>query len=181
MRSLQKDTEKKLSSITRDYKVDFMSDPPLLTVISGKLTTYRCLAKDAVDQFRLIFPNMKFSQTLLTPLPGGDLKNKNFNLFYKQFCNEYSWLPEKIAIRYARNYGSRVSLLLKNMHCIQDLGEDFSHGLYENEVNYLMQYEWAQSSSDILWRRSKLGLYFSKDEIKKLELWISNHSERLVR
>jgi len=31
--------------------------------------------------------------------------------------------------------------------------------LYEAEVAYLVDQEWARSAEDILWRRSKLGLH----------------------
>ena len=29
--------------------------------------------------------------------------------------------------------------------------------------------EWAQTSDDILWRRSKLGLHFTAEDIKRLD------------
>ncbi|MDR3491770.1 MAG: glycerol-3-phosphate dehydrogenase [Gammaproteobacteria bacterium] len=176
IRSLQSDTENKLSAITRDYKFELIDNMALLTVISGKLTTYRCLAQDAVDQLHKFFPNLNPSETLHTQLPGGDIKNRNFRAFLKNFCEEYAWLPTDIATRYAKNYGTRAKLLLQNKNSMNDLGENFSHGLYENEVRYLMQEEWAQTSEDILWRRTKLGLYFTKNDTNKLDDWIAKQT-----
>jgi glycerol-3-phosphate dehydrogenase len=45
-----------------------------------------------------------------------------------------------------------------------DLGAHFGAGLTEAEVRYLMQHEWAENADDVLWRRSKLGLYLSAQE-----------------
>jgi len=41
--------------------------------------------------------------------------------------------------------------------------------LYECEVRYLYHHEWARTSADILWRRTKLGLGFSAAEQALLE------------
>ena len=40
----------------------------------------------------------------------------------------------------------------------EDLGQDFERLFFEAEVLWLMQHEFAQTSEDVLWRRSKLGL-----------------------
>jgi glycerol-3-phosphate dehydrogenase len=36
------------------------------------------------------------------------------------------------------------------------------------ELRYLVQYEWAQTEEDVLWRRSKLGLRFTRPERARL-------------
>ena len=41
-------------------------------------------------------------------------------------------------------------------------------GLYECEVDYLIKNEWALNVSDIIWRRSKLGLILNKAELERL-------------
>ena len=38
----------------------------------------------------------------------------------------------------------------------------------EAELNHLTTREWARTTDDILWRRSKLGLWFSEDEVAAL-------------
>ncbi|MDP4595123.1 MAG: glycerol-3-phosphate dehydrogenase, partial [Beijerinckiaceae bacterium] len=40
-------------------------------------------------------------------------------------------------------------------------------------VRWLMQNLWAQTSDDILWRRTKLGLHFKPDEVTALDRWMS--------
>lgn len=59
------------------------------------------------------------------------------------------------------------------------MGTDFGHGLYQAEVDYLVQHEWATTTDDILWRRSKLGIEFSELDVEKLELYLNKPEARL--
>ena len=43
------------------------------------------------------------------------------------------------------------------------------------EVEYLIKYEFARRAEDILWRRTKLGLYFSQQQTRILEKWINDN------
>jgi glycerol-3-phosphate dehydrogenase len=52
------------------------------------------------------------------------------------------------------------------------LGRRFGGDLYEREVRYLMQHEWARCAADVLWRRSKQGLKFSAEETSGLDEWM---------
>ena len=56
-----------------------------------------------------------------------------------------------------------------------DLGQSFGATLTESEVRYLMSNEWAYTADDVVWRRSKLGLRLSPDEIAALDEWIKAH------
>ena len=49
-----------------------------------------------------------------------------------------------------------------------DLGENFGAGLYAREVDYLCAEEWACDADDILWRRSKLGLFLGPMQQQRL-------------
>jgi glycerol-3-phosphate dehydrogenase len=162
VRCLQSQPGNNPSDVTRDYKflLEFENNTlPLLTVIGGKLTTFRNLAEDALSQLKSFFPQMKPEWTASASLPGGDFKNHDFNLFYQQLKSEYSWIPEPLLYRYAKNYGTRVYLLLNKTYNINDLGENLGADLYQKEVDYLKREEWAQTHEDILWRRTKLGLF----------------------
>ena len=50
-----------------------------------------------------------------------------------------------------------------------DLGRRFGADLHEAEVRYLMRHEWAVTADDVLWRRTKHGLRFSREEAAGLE------------
>lgn len=168
VRCLQGSSAERPSDISREYELRLDSKLPLLTVIGGKLTAYRVLAEQAVEKLRQFFPNLEPAWTANESLPGGDFPAGKFAEFYQKFRSDYPWLPEKIAKRYARNYGTLSYLILANANSINDLGIEFAAGLYQREVDYLIKHEWAKSSEDILWRRTKLGLHFSAEEMKRL-------------
>ena len=52
-------------------------------------------------------------------------------------------------------------------------GEHLGHGLTAGEVRHLIQREWAVTTDDILWRRTKLGLRFSADQRQALEHFLA--------
>ena len=47
--------------------------------------------------------------------------------------------------------------------------------LYEFEVKYLIDEEMANSSEDIIFRRTKLGINFTETEINKLNTILKRH------
>ncbi len=175
VRCLQGSDVKNPSKISRDYEFFLENDNNciLLTVIGGKLTTHRILAKDAINQLNDFFTHMKVSQTHMTFLPGGDIPNQDVAQFKQKFKKEFPWLAEAICERYVNYYGTRAYLVLNQAKSLQDLGIEFGAGLFQKEVEYLMQYEWAQTIEDILWRRTKLGLFFSEEEKIKLQEFIN--------
>lgn len=163
------------SVITRDYKLELNgggNTPPLLSVFGGKITTYRKLAEEVLRLLKPYLPKHKSKWTANTPLPGGDISHANFESFYQIFSQEYSWLPENLRYRYARCYGTLAYRFLKDAKKMSDLGKDFSGNLYQCEVDYLVNHEWALTVEDILWRRTKLGLIFPKDKLCKLEQYL---------
>jgi len=62
------------------------------------------------------------------------------------------------------------------VHNLTDLGEHLGAGLYAREVDYLRREEWARSSADILWRRSKLGLFMTPAQQARLQQYLQPHS-----
>ncbi len=40
------------------------------------------------------------------------------------------------------------------------------------EVVWLIENEWAETSEDILWRRSKIGLRLDEDQVKRLDAYL---------
>jgi len=173
VRCLQADREVKASEMTRDYKFELTEDDTLLTVVSGKLTTYRRLAEEAVNSLSRAFPNLKPAWTEQNVLPGGEFAGHDFKKFYLGFMERYSWLPARLAYRYAQSYGTRAEVFLAEAKSLEDLGLHFGFGLYESEVKYLLQNEWARTVDDILWRRTKLGLVFDEKGILALTNWLS--------
>ncbi|MBX9912384.1 MAG: glycerol-3-phosphate dehydrogenase [Pseudomonadaceae bacterium] len=162
------------SAVTRDYTLALDGAPgeaPLLSVFGGKLTTYRKLAESALSQLAAHFPNMGARWTASAPLPGGEQMSSASELSIN-LALQYSWLAPALAQRWASSYGSRSWQLLEGTHSLDCLGEHFGADLYAREVEYLCQYEWATCAADILWRRSKLGLFIPANQQTKLQQYL---------
>lgn len=163
------------SEATRNYQfiIDKDHKAPLMTVVGGKLTTHRLLAEDAMRELRLFFPLLKPSQTANQMLPGSDFEQHDFNRFLQEFKKQYHWLPERIATHYATSYGTYAYRLLENAASIDDLGQHIGYDLFQLEVDYLIENECAKTGDDILWRRTKFGIYFTTEETKRLQQRLS--------
>lgn len=169
VRPLLDDHHDSAGKVTRDYRFELSEDDsgaPLLTVFGGKITTYRRLAQAAVNKLAVFFPQMGRPWTASATLPGGDFSH--LESLNGALCAQFAWLEKGIVARYARQYGTLTEALLAGCEAMTDLGLHFGHGLYQKEVDYLCEQEWAVSTEDILWRRTKLGLYFSSAQRQQL-------------
>jgi glycerol-3-phosphate dehydrogenase len=149
------------SAVTRDYAFDLATPDdgaPMLSVYGGKLTTYRVLAEHALDRLLPAIGRKAVRWTANEPLPGGDMPDGDFEAFVGEFRETFPFLSDDLARRYARLYGTRAYRMLAGARKMEDLGEQIGPGLYRAEADYLRRYEWADSESDILWRRTKLGI-----------------------
>jgi glycerol-3-phosphate dehydrogenase len=63
---------------------------------------------------------------------------------------------------------------------LTDLGREVAPGLYESELRYLRDYEWARTAEDVMWRRSKLGLHLPAGTLDTaraaLDAWFADGS-----
>ena len=166
VRPLCNDESDNPSAVTRDYTLALSAEAgqaPLLSVFGGKLTTYRKLAESAMAELKPFFTQMRGSWTASAPLPGGE--NMTTSLVLADAIQaRHGWLAADIAKRWAQTYGSRAWRLLEGVDGPQDLGQPIGGGLFSLEVDYLCREEWALDTDDILWRRTKLGLFISADE-----------------
>lgn len=173
LQKLENTPRKNPSQVTRDYifEIDAPNQKlPMLSIFGGKITTYRKLAEHALEKLKPYFPKMGSRWTETKPLPGGSFQD--FNILVKNYLTQYPFLTHSDAYRIAYAYGTRGFDWLKNAQTKEALGLHFGHGLYEAEVKFMIQKEWAQSAQDILWRRSKFILQFSDQERKALEDYI---------
>lgn len=178
VRPLIADSQDKLSKLSRDYSYHFSSIPaPAVAIYGGKITTYRQLASEVIDQLKPVFHHLKPSITKSTPLPGSGYDGLSWAQFEEQWMNRYRWLTDSLRTRYLQTYGSLCLAFLTGKKQLADLGTDFGHGLYQAEVDYLCEQEWATSAEDILWRRTKLGLIFSTAEVAHLADYLAQKRE----
>ena len=175
LRPLYEDEDKSPSAMSRDYVLDLDGDSgsaPVLSVFGGKITTHRALAENALDQLGPYLPRMGPAWTGTSTLPGGDIANGDLPAFTRELARQADFLPQATVERWARSYGTRALEILGDARSLAALGEDFGAGLTEVEVDYLVAKEWALTADDILWRRSKLGLFVSGDAHNRLSKYL---------
>ncbi|MGQ5523658.1 glycerol-3-phosphate dehydrogenase [Chitinimonas sp. PSY-7] len=176
VRPLLDDEADHAASVTRDYDLTLdQTAAPLLSVFGGKITTFRKLAEEAADLIQQQLGKGSGAWTAYAPLPGGDMPAADFDAFLAKLHLTYPWLPQGLTERWARSYGTRCTKLLHNAQTLADLGSEVLPGLYEREIRYLCEQEWACTAQDILWRRSKLGLHLPNDSEQRLDAWLATH------
>lgn len=174
VRPLCDDESDSAQAVTRDYTLEVADEAgkaPLLSVFGGKLTTYRKLAEHAIEKLAHYYPGIGNAWTKNGTLPGGDMGTDR-NSYVAQLRRKFTWLPDELAIRFAHTYGSRTEMLLANKASLADLGEDFGHGLYQAELEYLTTYEWAVELDDVIWRRTKLGMWLDDAQKQRVAEWL---------
>ncbi|GAB3094331.1 glycerol-3-phosphate dehydrogenase [Aestuariicella hydrocarbonica] len=175
VRPLLDDEADNPQAVSRDYTFEMDSSDtsaPLLSVFGGKITTYRKLSEAAVNRICEHFPAAGPCLTAQENLPGGDIAS--LSTLLNQLQTAFPWLPETLAKRYARTYGTLSLQMLEGIQGIDEMGQHFGAGLYTAEVEYLKTQEWAKSTDDILWRRTKLGLQMSDEGIQMLNAHLTN-------
>jgi len=173
------------SAVTRDYALELdTQQAPLLNVWGGKLTTFRKLAEEAADLLAAPLGTQRGRWTAGAPLPGGDLSawigparrpDTDFERFVQALTRRHPELPMPLARRLARCYGARVQTLLGGIGSLDALGTEVAPGLYEAELHYLHQHEWARNAEDVLWRRTKLGLHCDAAQRAQVAAWCTSH------
>ena len=179
VRPLYDDGASAAQAATRDYvlKLDANGEEPaLLSIYGGKITTYRKLAESALAMLapHLPEPERPAGWTGIEPLPGGDFDVGGFDALVSRTREQYPFLQPRLARRLVRAYGTRVQKLLSGVTAETGLGRRFGADLTEAEVRYLVDWEWALTAQDAVWRRSKLGLRLSQQEISEVDAFIKS-------
>lgn len=176
VRPLYNDGASSAQAATRDYvlRVD-EAGPPVLNVFGGKITTYRRLAESALERLAPHFPQMRGPWTAGVALPGGDFPHDGVAALTDKLAAAHPYLPAALRARLIRTYGTDAFALLGEARSLVDLGRDFGAGLTEAEVNWLRRKEWARTAADVVWRRTKLGLRLTPDQIAGIEAHIAAH------
>jgi len=171
VRPLYDDGATKAQEATRDYVLKLEggrksanNEPALINIFGGKLTTYRRLAESVLQLVESELQLNNASWTANEPLPGGDFAMDDFDELITNLQVQFPFLSAKHARRLIRCYGTRATQILDGVNSSKDLGRHFGATLYECEIRYLLENEWASSADDILVRRTKQGLHLSGRE-----------------
>ncbi len=175
VRPLHSEGDSLAQKITRDYvlKIDAPDGvAPLLSIFGGKITTFRKLSEAALADLATHLPAVSVRRAGWTgkePLPGGDFPMTGYDAEVARLQSSYPFLPQRLARRLVRAYGTRAGRILHGARSLADLGREFGGGLTEAELRYLVEAEWARTAEDVIWRRSKLGLRLSAEEVAAID------------
>ena len=99
----------------------------------------------------------------------------NYTAYLQHARRKYNWLDTATQDRLLKTYGTRTENILIGCNQMTDLGKRFTPTLYQVEIDYLLQEEWATSCEDILWRRTKMGLTITEPEVRGLSDYLRTH------
>ena len=131
----------------------------LLSVIGGKLTTFRALAEDVVDAAleKIDRPTAFPCRTADEPLPGAEADE--IGQFQEEFADG-SELPRPVADRLSHLYGTRATEVAERARAEPRLAEEIdplTHTIGA-EVVHALEAELATTLEDVLLRRTMTGL-----------------------
>jgi glycerol-3-phosphate dehydrogenase len=137
-------TSGRTADLSRRHKV-VASAQGIVTVTGGKLTTYREMAEDAVDEVCRLLNVKKSSKTKTLSLHGAS--------------NLRSSAPQRDAHLHSR-YGNQASVLVKMMEQDPTLAKELVPGLpyLRCEAVYAVTHEMALTVDDVLTRRTRSRL-----------------------
>ncbi|MGI6853064.1 glycerol-3-phosphate dehydrogenase [Mesorhizobium sp. 1B3] len=172
VRPLYDDGASKAQEATRDYVLKSEGADgvaPLVNIFGGKITTYRRLAEAMMEKIEGFLGKRGAPWTASAALPGGDFPTTGFDTQVDRLKSSYPFLDLAHARRLVRLYGTRAKAVLGLARSPADLGRNFGADLFEAEVRYLMEHEWACTAEDILWRRTKRGLRLAHEQVGILD------------
>jgi glycerol-3-phosphate dehydrogenase len=159
---------------TRDYKLVEHAGVPAMTIVGGKITTYRVLAEDVMKR---IAP-ASTPWTASAPLPGGDverLSGETGQDAFKRWLTNLTALESnydpKLIKRLAITIGTPTEKLLAD-----GLGANIG-GMFEAELDHYVRNEWATTADDVLWRRTKMGLHVGNSGKAAIAAWFGEAAQ----
>lgn len=179
VRPLYDDGASTAQETTRDNMLKYANTRDgagLLNVFGGKLTTYRKVAEEALHVIEQNTNRLPPPWTAGAPLPGGDFKPARRRALMDEYTARFPFVPEQVTARWFRSYGLDIDNILEGARELADLGRDFGAGLFEIEVAWMVREEWARTTEDVLWRRSKLGLRSRDIDLAALEQWMERNT-----
>ncbi|TDL79714.1 glycerol-3-phosphate dehydrogenase [Palleronia sediminis] len=182
VRPLYDDGAKSATAATRDYVLSLDagpatdgplgSEPPILSIFGGKITTYRKLAEQAIAKLAPFFPGLPGDWTAGVALPGGDFEVNGADALAARLREAHPFLDGYWARRLVRAYGTEARQICAGAGTAAEMGRDFGGTLTEAEVRWQMEHEYARRAEDVVWRRTKLGLRMTPEQIDALDRWM---------
>lgn len=165
---LSADPTKSTKTLLRDHEIEIDPVSNLMSLLGGKWTTYRLMAKDTIDQADKIFGNENDCTTHRHMLVGG----ANYDFDSWRFLVKNYGLEEDISKHLVKKYGSRAGEVAKLAVSDPDLKNklDARYPYIKAEVVYTVRYEMAVTPRDILARRIRLEITDWKATLRALPM-----------
>ena len=164
VRPLIYEKNKRASEVSREHQI-VQYPPGMFSIVGGKLTTYRVMARDMVRllhrflQDRYDIKSRGEDLSLEIPLWGGRIHN--WDEFYTQFMRVLQkdvGLPESVADHLLRSYGSDVVEVVQAIQSVPD-GSNRIHPQLPyvwGEIDYQVNHEMGLTATDYLVRRTHI-------------------------
>ena len=163
---------KDATSATRDYVIKIDTDEnnqaAVLNLFGGKITAAREIGEKLMNMLAPVIGIEKSVWTRTTPLYGGDFKGKTYEQYVYNMMTKYKWVQQAHMERLVRHYGTYTNTILGSSKKYKDLGKHFGYNLYEAEIKYMIKEEFAETMEDVVWRRTRIGLHMTEEEIKSV-------------
>ncbi len=177
LRPLLREEGKSASQVTREHRI-FEAPDNFFSIVGGKLTTHRVMAKDMVDRLvkRLkkdfgISPRLKKTVTDSVPLYGGEIVNfEEFYTLWRKKLTEEHHFELDIAEHFIETFGSRIPDLLEAIAQTPDGSRRIHPNLPHvwGELTYALEHEMTVALDDFLIRRTHI---FSLERNQGLDVY----------
>lgn len=177
VRPLYDDGDQDPKDVTRDYVLRLETTPeanrngpgaPLLNVYGGKITTYRRLAEQALENLLPHYTHARRSRWTQSPLQTGASEARLQELRAELVGRG---LPAAYALRLMHRYGMDADALTAGG--LPAMGEIFEDLFSEREIDYLRDHEWARDADAMLARRTKVGLLATAPALARIRAAIA--------
>ena len=176
VRPLHDDGSGAATAASRDYSLQVEAGDdggaPLLNVFGGKITTYRRLAESACAALAPWYTGLPGDWTAGVALPGGDFPVDGFGELVARIEARHPYLPDGLARRLARAYGTDALAILDGSADAGDLGRGFGCGVFAREIDWAVAREWVSCAEDFVWRRTRLGLRLDAAQVAEIDAYI---------
>ncbi|MCF0048891.1 FAD-dependent oxidoreductase [Dyadobacter sp. LJ53] len=163
---LAADPSKSTKSLVRDHEVEVDPSSGLVSLLGGKWTTYRLMAKDTIDEADAILFKRNECLTANYVLAGGENYDSSLS---EKLIPKYA-LPADVAIHLVRKYGSRAisvaDLTEQDISLKERLSDSYPY--IKAEVVYAVRNEMVITPRDFLARRVRLEITDWKETLNCL-------------
>ncbi|KQS27720.1 glycerol-3-phosphate dehydrogenase/oxidase [Dyadobacter sp. Leaf189] len=163
---LSADPGKSTKSLVRDHEIELDEKTGLLSLLGGKWTTYRLMAKDTIDEADAIFSQQKPCITDAHILAGGEHFDRES---WRKLATDFA-LSDEVARHLMSKYGSRAgkvaTIARDNSLLAEKLSPEYPY--LKAEVVYAVRTEMAVTLRDFLARRVRMEITDWKETLNVL-------------